>query len=380
MWINLSFDVLSNIFSFLSPDSLARASSVCHHWHTCVHLHSLPYSTSHHHHHHLPWFLAFPTRNRSLCCYVQNPVTENWQVVSLDFLPDPARPVTSIGSLLLLRPTNCTLLQLGLCNPFTRQFKYLPMLNIARTNPAVGLVVGPAQYGLISDFKVYVAGGMSEVPHGGAKYEPTLEVYDSRHDTWQIVGPMPVEFAVRLTVWSPNESVYTNGVLYWMTSARAYSLMGLDIESNTWRELCVPMADRLEFAAITLRNGKLTLVGGGMCVEGTCVWELDEEEEDWWLIEKVPIELGLRLLGGRVKWESTKCVGSDEAIFLYREIGSGMIVWRRQVEVENGDDDLIIKSKSKWEWIWVDGDKQGQNVPIKGVLLHPSLALSCMLN
>ncbi|KAK1578418.1 hypothetical protein Q3G72_030135 [Acer saccharum] len=378
MWINLSFDVLSNIFSFLSPDSLARASSVCHHWHTCVHLHSLPYSTSHHHH--FPWFLAFPARNRCLCCYVQNPVTENWQVVSLDFLPDPARPVTSIGSLLLLRPTNCTLLRLGLCNPFTRQFKYLPMLNIARTNPAVGLVVGPAQYGLISDFKVYVAGGMSEAPCGGATYEPTLEMYDSRHDTWQIVGPMPVEFAVRLTVWTPNESVYTNGVLYWMTSARAYSLMGLDIESNTWRELSVPMADRLEFAALMRRNGKLTLIGGGMCVEGTCVWELDEEEEDWWLIEKVPIELGLRLLGGRAKWESTKCVGSDEAICLYREIGSGMVVWRRQVEDENGDDDLIIKSKSKWEWTWVDGDKQAQNVPIKGVLLHPSLALSCMLN
>ncbi|KAL5758192.1 hypothetical protein ACOSP7_020803 [Xanthoceras sorbifolium] len=365
MWCDLSFDVLSNIFSFLSPDSLARASSVCYHWHTCVQLHSLP-STSHYH---LPWFLALPTRNRSLSCYVQNPVTANWHVLSLDFLPDPPRPVTTIGNLLLLRPTNSTLLRLGLCNPFTRKFKYLPILNIARTNPAVGLVVSPAQHSMFPDFRVYVAGGLSEVPCGGATYERTLEMYDSRHDKWQIMGSMPVEFAVRLTVWTPNESVYTNGILYWMTSARAYSVMGLDIRSSTWRELNVLMADRLEFAALMQRNGRLTLVGGGTCVGGACVWELneDEGEGDWWLIEKVPIEMGLKLLGGRAKWESTKCVGSDGVICLYREIGSGMIMWR-----DGGG--------SKWEWIWVDGCCLVHNVAIKGLLLHPTLALSCMLN
>lgn len=207
---------------------------------------------------------------------------------------------------------------------------------------------------------------------GGATYESTLEMYDSRNETWQIEGHMPVEYAVRLTVWTPNESVYNNGILYWMTSARAYSVMGLDVESNTWRELSVPMADRLEFAALTRRNGKLTLVGGGACVSGACVWELDEEE-NWRLIEEVPSELGLRLLGGRAKWESTKFVGVYGAICLYRAIGSGMVMWK-QIKVEN-------EIGYKWEWIWVDGcslvgGTQVQNVAIKGVLLYPSLALS----
>lgn len=183
------------------------------------------------------------------------------------------------------------------------------MLNIARTNPAVGVVFGLDESPDIrfSSFRVYVAGGMSEALSGGAAYEPTLEMYDSWHDRWDIMGRMPVEFAVRLTVWSPNESVYSGGVLYWMTSARAYSVMGLDIESNSWRELSVPMAERLEFAALVRWNGRPTLVGG-TCNEGACIWELGEGDT-WELVEKIPIELGMRLLGVKGSWESTKCVG-----------------------------------------------------------------------
>ncbi|KAL9463245.1 hypothetical protein AB3S75_001115 [Citrus x aurantiifolia] len=92
MWSNLHFDVLANIFSFLSPDSLARVKSVCSHWHTCAKLYHLRSGSQHRR---LAWFLALPTRNRGLCCYVHNPAMDKWHVLSLDFLPDPVRPVSA---------------------------------------------------------------------------------------------------------------------------------------------------------------------------------------------------------------------------------------------------------------------------------------------
>lgn len=212
-----------------------------------------------------------------------------------------------------------------------------------------------------------MAGGMSEAPRGGATYEPTLEMYDPKLDAWRIVGSMPMEFAVRLTVWTPKESVFCDGVLYWMTSARAYSLMGYDISSNTWRELSVPMADKLEFAVLVLRNGRLTLVGG-TCAFGVCIWELGQGEI-WVLVEKVPSELGMRFKGEKGSWDRTKCVGSDGAIYLYRDLWSGMLVWRE------------VERNSKWEWFWIEGcmsirDKQVRNLQIKGVLMHPNLVPS----
>ncbi|OMP00100.1 hypothetical protein COLO4_12908 [Corchorus olitorius] len=370
MWSNLPFDILAKIFSFLSPDSLACARSACRHWHTCAGTYPSSLTLPQHHQ---AWFLALPTRSRGQRCYVHNPVINNWHMLSLDFLPDPIRPVASIGTLILVRPTNCTILQLALCNPFTRQFRYLPMLNITRTNPAVGVVtLESGHHGPNPHFRVYVAGGMSEAPRGGATYEATLEMYDSVDDTWQITGFMPMEFAVRLTVWTPNESVYSNGVMYWMTSARAYSVMGYEINSNTWRELSVPMADRLEFAVLLWRNGRLTLAGGTSGGDG-CIWEL-KEGDNWCLIDKVPSELGMKFLGGKRSWGSTKCVGSEGAICLYRELGSGMVMWRE-----------IEEKSEKREWFWLEGchligGKQVQNLAIKGVFLQPNLAPSCILN
>ncbi|KAK9282243.1 hypothetical protein L1049_005157 [Liquidambar formosana] len=372
MWNHLPFDLLANIFSFLAPDSLARASSACRHWHTCVTAYPLAVAPSESQRH-PAWFVAMPTRNRGLCCYAHNPIGDSWHVLPLDFLPAPVRPIAPIGSLLLSRPTSGTSLQLAICNIFTRQYRNLPMLNITRTNPAVGTVVlDQAQLGPFPFFRVYVAGGMSEVPRGGASYEPTVEMYDSRRDKWELIGSMPMEFAVRLTVWTPNESVYSNGILYWMTSARAYSVMGFDIGTNTWRELNVPMADRLEFATLVRHNGKLTLVGG-TCGGGACVWELDVED-NWGMVEKVPLELGMRFLGGKESWGSTKCVGGDGVVCLYRDLGSGMVFWRE-----------VVDKKGRWEWYWVEGccfirGKQVQNLPIKGVLLHPNLAPSLFLN
>ncbi|KAH7866245.1 hypothetical protein Vadar_017586 [Vaccinium darrowii] len=366
MWSNLPFDLLSTIFSFLSPDSLARARSACQHWNICA---TSAYVAPSESCRHPPWFVAFPTRYRGVFCYAHNPITDNWHVLSIDFVPHPVRPIASVCGLILFRHTSSTSLQLSICNPFTRQFKPLPLLNITRTNPAVGLMeLGPSPHGQIPHFRVYVAGGMSEAPRGSTSYETMLEMYDSQIDVWQIIGQMPVEFAVRLTVWTPNESVYSNGIIYWMTSARAYSVMGFEIGPNTWREFTVPMADQLEFAALVRRNEKLTLVGGTSGADAF-LWELSDGDT-WNSIGKVPVELGRRFLGDKVGWGSTKCVGIDGAVCLYKDLGSGMVVWREDVE------------KRKWEWIWVDGccsirGKQVQNFPIKGVLLHPNLASSC---
>ncbi|KAK4428030.1 hypothetical protein Salat_1572000 [Sesamum alatum] len=360
MWSNLPFDILANIFSYLSPDSLARAKSVCRSWHATVDSAAALAAP----HRHPPWFIVLPTRGWGPSCYAHNPVGENWHVLPLDQTIGDLRPVASICGLVLSRVIGKTSLELAISNPFTRQFRTLPRLNVARTNPAVGLIEhSPTQSCRNSGFKIFVAGGMSEAAGGGAVYQPTIEMYDSLSDTWHVVGPMPVEFAVRLTVWTPNESMYSKGVLYWMTSARAYSLMGLEIMTNKWRELSVPMADRLEFAALVLRNENLTIVGG-TCNGDACIWELGEDN-DWSVVGKVPFELGMKLLGLGVKvnWGGVKCVGSNGEVWLYREIGRGMIVWR---EVIGG---------GKWEWSWIEGCcREIKNFPIKGLLLHPNLA------
>lgn len=216
-------------------------------------------------------------------------------------------------------------------------------------------------------FRVYVAGGMSDAGQGGATYETNVEMYDSRIQMWQVVGSMPVEFAVRLTVWTPNENVCIGDTLYWITSARAYSVMGFDVSKNRWRELGVPMAERLEFATLVKRNGELALVGG-ICGGSACIWELNEGDK-WCLVDKVPLELGFRLLSGKRVWETVKCVGNEDAICLYRDLGSGMVVCNK------------VGSMGRWEWVWVDGcgyikGKQVENCTIRGALIHPSLTTS----
>ncbi|KAJ1392175.1 Kelch-type beta propeller [Sesbania bispinosa] len=330
MWSNLPFDILAFIFSFLSPDSLARARSTCRNWYTCAKAYpfNYPITTS-------TWFLALPIRNHRAICYAHNPVTNNWHHLSMEFLPVPTvRPVSPIWSLLLLKVTNSssTTLQLALCNPFTRQFRYLPRLHIPRTNPASGVTILDSNHGF-DHFRVYVAGGMSEAAQGGANYETAVEMYDSKLDTWQIVRSMPVEFAVRLTVWTPNENVCIKGTLYWITSARAYSVIGFDVTTNTWRELGVPMAERLEFATLVRRNGALGLVVARV---------------------RRALAFGRWMKGTSGAWQ-------------IRDLGSGTVVCKRVTD--------------RWEWVWIDAPgyikrEQVLNCPIRGTLIHPTLANS----
>lgn len=364
MWSNLPFDLLAAIFSYLPPDSLARARAACKSWRAATGAADGGQCR------HPPWFVALPTRGWDLSCYAHNPIRLSWHALDLDRPSAPVRPIAAIGGLILLKITSSTSLRLAICNPFTNQFRALPSLRSARTNPAVGVVEDSR-----NRFRIYVAGGMSEAARGGgAAYQPTVETYDSAGGgggEWIPAGAMPVELAVRLTVWTPNESVCSGGALYWMTSARAYSVMRLDISSNRWRELGVPMAERLEFAALVRREGRVAVVGGA-CGGGGRVWELGEEDS-WEAVGRVPAELGIRLLGEKLNWGCVKCVGIDGAICLYRDLGSGIIVWRRKEEEGGGG--------GKWKWDWIEGcgsvgGKQIHSFPIKGMLLLPNLSRS----
>lgn len=203
---------------------------------------------------------------------------------------------------------------------------------------------------------------MSNVPSSGFMQEAMLEMYDSQSNTWRNVGYMPMEFAIRLTVWAPRESVDCNGILYWITSARAYVIMGFEIETNIWHELSIPMAERLEWATLVSRNGKLTLVGSGR-EKDVLIWELGEGNV-WCLIGKMPSELGRKYIEGKGSWGNIKCVGGDGFVCLYRNIGLEMVVWRENME------------KGRWEWFIVEGccPVRGKqiNYPFKGVILHPN--------
>ncbi|GJZ43735.1 unusual floral organs-like protein [Tanacetum coccineum] len=283
-------DVLANVFSYLTPCSLARAMAACRHWHDCGR------ETRQTCRHRQPWFIALPTRSTSRqLCFFHDPIQRSWHLLNLKHVPSMTRPVS--------------------------------------TNPAVGV-----REDFTNHFKLYVAGGMFEAANGGAaSYEPTLEVFNSKSNKWTVMGSMLVEFAVRLTVWTPNESVYANGVLYWMTSARAYNIMGYEMDRDKWKELGVPMGDTLEFATLVPCDGKVAVVGGTH--DGNVlVWELGDGDE-WILIERMPLELAKRFAGS-----STKCAGIEGGVCLYKDIAPAMVVWRR-----------VKNHKNKWEWCSIDG-------------------------
>nr|GEX99911.1 hypothetical protein [Tanacetum cinerariifolium] len=173
----------------------------------CRHWHDFGKETSQIFRHHQPWFIALPTRstNRQLC-FVHDPVQRSWHLLYLEHVPNLTRPLLIIGGqgLILFKSTGGVPIRLSVCNPFTSQFSYLSHLQKPRANPAVGVAES-----CTNQFKLYVAGGMFEAATGGAaSYESTLEMFDSKSNKWTVMGPMPVEFTVRLTIWTPNESVY----------------------------------------------------------------------------------------------------------------------------------------------------------------------------
>ncbi|XP_074564563.1 F-box/kelch-repeat protein At5g15710-like [Curcuma longa] len=349
LWELLPLDLLARVFSFLPPDSVARAMAACKHWLACARSRAAAPR-------HAPWLIVLPVRGGP-ACFAHDPALDRWHALPLDFLPCPLRLVAPVGRSLLCRLAAASDLRLVLLNPFTRQFRHLPDLAARRRNPAVGVIDS-------SPFSVIVAGGAS-----GSGYEPTVERYEAGGvDRWEALGPMPVEFAVRLTVWTPNESVHAgDGAMYWMTSARAYSVMGFDLRRRTWREVKAPMADLLEWAALVRRpNRKLGLVGGAVGGQGT-VWELTDKD-DWAAVAEVPAKLGQRIWGCRkaaaaAVGGAVRCVGGEKTVYLFKDIGSEMLVW----EEEGG-------------WRLMEGRRRVSSTPIKAALLHPTLSVAAIFH
>ncbi|GJY41924.1 hypothetical protein Tco_0429194 [Tanacetum coccineum] len=113
--------------------------------------------------------------------------------------------------------------------------------------------------------------------------------------------------------------------------------MGYEMDRDKWKELGVPMGDTLEFATLVPCDRKVAVVGGTH--DGNVlVWELGDDDE-WILIERMPLELAKRFAGN-----STKCAGIEGGVYLYKDIASAMVVWRR-----------VKNHKNKWEWCSTDG-------------------------
>ncbi|GJS36992.1 unusual floral organs-like protein [Tanacetum coccineum] len=223
MWDNLPSDVLANVFSYLTPCSLARAMVV------------LPVTdelwreTRANLRHRQAMFIALPTRSNSKQLVI-----------------DLCRLLEDRFDIVLSPPEGVLLC----CQFVIRLLVNLVTFHICKNQGDLSAWWGVRE-DFTNHFKLYVAGEMSEAANGGAaSYEPTLEVFNSKSNKWTVMGSMPVEFAVRVTVWTPNESVYANRVLYWMTSARAYSIMGYEMDREKLKELGVPMGDTLEFATL----------------------------------------------------------------------------------------------------------------------------------
>ncbi|GKA86075.1 F-box/kelch-repeat protein-like protein, partial [Tanacetum coccineum] len=241
----------SNVFSYLTPCSLARAMAACRHWHDCGR------ETRQIYRHRQPWFIALPTRSTSRqLCFVHDPIQRSWHLLNLEHVPSMTRPVSTIGGqgLILFKSTGGVPIRLSVCNPFTGQFGHLPHLQKSRTNPAVGV-----REDFTNHFKLYVAGGMDK-----------------------------------------------------------------------WKELGVPMGDTLEFATLVPCDRKVAVVGGTH--DGNVlVWELGDDDE-WILIKRMPLELAKRF------------AGIEGGVYLYKDIASAMVVWRR-----------VKNHKNKWEWCSADG-------------------------
>ncbi|GKA36150.1 F-box/kelch-repeat protein-like protein [Tanacetum coccineum] len=251
MWDNLPSDVLANVFSYLTPCSLARAMAACRHWHDCGR------ETRQTCRHRQPWFIALPTRSTSRqLCFFHDPIQRSWHLLNLKHVPSMTRPVSTIGGqgLILFKSTGGVPIRLSVCNPFTGQFGHLPHMQKSRTNLAVGV-----RMFFTNHFKLYVAGGMSEAANGGAaSYEPKLEVFNSKSNKWTVMGSMPVEFAVRLT----QQASYPTVSCFSLTGFLVVCIMGYEMDRDKWKELGVPMGYTLEFATLVPCDGKVAVVGG----------------------------------------------------------------------------------------------------------------------
>lgn len=168
MWGYMALDMLSHIFSFLPPHSIAQCLSTSKHWQTAAHLTTTTTTSSIS----STWLLAMPTRAHCNSCLAYSPSSSRWHSFPLHFLTFSVRPIAPVGPLMLCKLGNSLGLRLLVVNVFTKQYRFLPTLASGlRSNAAVGVLLHNFDPG----FQIFVAGGAS-----GASYDNSVEIYDSR--------------------------------------------------------------------------------------------------------------------------------------------------------------------------------------------------------
>lgn len=367
LWIHMPQDLLGQILSRTSIDNVIRSSSVCKEWESYIRSGAFiklwksawPYQGP-------PWLFAVSKYNCRDCCCAYNPIANRWYSIPLCFLPPSIRfPVAAIGQQLLIKGSSTGSHHLAVCNPIAKKWRLLPALHRPRLNPCICGIeskFGPTdKYGCDSSFQVIVAGGSSQ---NGNSYEPTIEIYDSCADSWHVIGEVPCEYAVRLAVWTPNDTVYCNGVIYFLTSARPYSIIAFDLVKGTWSEVMVPRPQQLMCSFLIKRRGRLTLVGGlGSPKKCKClnIWEL--QGDGWPEIETMPGEVFNRFFGEKADFDY-KCAGSGDCLYFFRDYHTEILVC-----------ELFENQRANWRWISCFSFV-GSKFPrfsFRGMLIQPGL-------
>lgn len=245
-------------------DNVIRSSSVCRDWELYITSKSfIKLWRKYYGSQGPPWLFALSTYNYRGCCSAYNPILNKWYSIPLLFLPKSLRiPVTAIGGFLLVKGSSIGGFQhFVVCNLISKQWRNLSPLHKPRSSSLISLI----ERGLNLDdnngggFQIIVAGGRSQDANG---YEPSIELYDSMVDSWNVVEEVPCEYVVRLALWTPNDTIYCNGTIYCITSTKPYSIITFDFVNGVWSEVMVPRAPYLLCPFLVQRRNRLTLFGG----------------------------------------------------------------------------------------------------------------------
>ncbi|KAH9297285.1 hypothetical protein KI387_028967, partial [Taxus chinensis] len=55
-------------------------------------------------------------------------------------------------------------------------------------------------------------------------------------DSWDVIVEVPYEYVVRLALWTPNDTVYCNGIMYCLTFPMPYNIISFCFVNAVWSE------------------------------------------------------------------------------------------------------------------------------------------------
>ncbi|EFJ05965.1 hypothetical protein SELMODRAFT_272238 [Selaginella moellendorffii] len=356
LWHSLPEDIMDKVFAFMPIESLVAAGLVCKSWNSRIKssnfqrvYRSTPAREA-------PWLLACSYNCRDKSCAF-SPTLNKWLNVSLAFLPPYMRfPLAAIGGLIFMRAGLSNLGMLAVCNPIMQTWKELPQMTYKRFNSLVGVF----QVDDSSGYRIIVAGGTSEC---GGDYECSTEIYDSRTDSWTVLGAIPRYYTVKITVWT-SKTVFCQGTLYCLTSARPYNLMSYNLGTRLWSEMKVPRPACLYSSFLLKRKEKLLLVGGvgtDRVCERIHLWELQVESQQWLDKDQMPQHYFQMFYESKGDFD-LKCAGSGDLIYFFKSSHSGMLVCD------------LSTTPASWQWLpSCPFSNHDIKFALRGLFLNPRL-------